>query len=101
MAAVALTAQVSLALFTVWALSFGASLLVVLIVVLLVYWVTRIALSIDTYADDILFLVRDIIGNTSDLFALDETSRLTGRLRQTIAAIEADVLGLAETSEVH
>lgn len=98
---VALAAHVDLGLFTVWALSFGASLLVVLVIVLLVYWLTRVALSIDTYADDILFLLRDIIANTAPLFALDETASLTGRMRQSMSAVEDDLRVIADSRAVH
>lgn len=89
--------------FWVWVTGLLGTALAIVVVVLLIYGITRTLLVIDERLDGVLVTAQRILGNTSPLSDLEKTAKLAEQLRSTVAAIEEDaatVLGRVERSRV-
>lgn len=76
--------------FNVWLLGMGGSIVAIVIVVLLIWGITRTALQIDLYLDEVVLIARRIVANTDPLWELEKTANLGTDMLETVQLIEAD-----------
>lgn len=91
-----------LTVFGVWVAGTAGSIAAIVVVVLLIYGITRGVLVIDEDLDKVIGVANRILHNTNPLFDLEKTAKLADELRSTVAAIEEDaasVLGRAGASQ--
>ena len=79
-----------LTVFGVWAAGLTGTAIAIIVVVLLIYGITRGVLVIDALLDGVIVTGQRILDNTLPLFDLEKTARLAEEIRGTVAAIEDD-----------
>ena len=79
-----------LAVFSVWTTGLIGTVIAIVVVVWLIFGITRSVLVIDTDLDNVIGVGRRILNNTTPLFDLEKTAKLAETLRTTAAAIEDD-----------
>jgi hypothetical protein len=79
-----------LGVFNYWILGTLAFAIAIIIVVWLIWGITKSALTIDELADEIVGTGRRIEANTSPLFALEKTANMGEELLRSARAIEED-----------
>jgi hypothetical protein len=78
------------AVFNAWAISLLVTVGLIVVVVALIYGITRNALAIDQDLDEAVVVGKRILANTDPLFALEKTAALGATLLEVVKRIEAD-----------
>lgn len=76
--------------FEVWSTAVVGLVIAIVVVVMLIFSITRNALQIDLYLDGVIETAQRILDNTTPLFALEQTVKLADELRSTVSSIEDD-----------
>ncbi|MFN2569655.1 MAG: hypothetical protein ABR564_08675 [Candidatus Dormibacteria bacterium] len=77
-------------LFNYWIIGVLLAAIAIIVVVWLIWGITRSALNIDELADEIIGIANRIEANTKPLFALEKTANLGEELVRSVTTIEED-----------
>lgn len=77
-------------LFNYWVIGVLLAAVAIIVVVWLIWGITRSALAIDELADEIIGTVSRIEANTKPLFALEKTANLGEDLVRSVKTVEED-----------
>jgi hypothetical protein len=84
--------------FSVWVASVLGSAIAIIVVVWLLWGITKSALTIDEYADTVIATALRILDNTAPLAAVETTVAVGVDLLNTVKAIEADGAAILATA---
>ncbi len=83
--------------FFVWGIGFVGSCLAIIVVVALIYGITRTVLVIDERLDGVVVIGQRILDNTTPLFDLEQTAKLAETARSVAGSIQEDAGSVLQT----